>query len=196
MKKLITILAIMVVLVGAVFADTTETHTLNITATSEKLAPAFQLGIGSVYSNNTIPTPYNPEAAATVAYTNAQSARSFDFEVGDTVPVVAYLINNAKIFEQYTLTFSGGVFTVTKNNVSATITPEIKIASVGSSITGISSIARTSDTVATVNFNGTRCSASTSNRVTLATVNYKYDPDTEVDPDTYTANIVMTVVSI
>ena len=52
MKKLIAILVIAIVLVGAVFA---ETHTLTVRTTVNGIIPAFQLryGTGDVYTNKT-----------------------------------------------------------------------------------------------------------------------------------------------
>ena len=200
MKKLIAILTIAIVLVGMVFAadGPEEKHTLTITATSAMQAPAFMLGIGTVYSNNTTPAAYNDEATSAVNYTGS-TGTLFDFEDGGTVTVVAYLVNNAKIYEQYKLTFSGGNFAVKKNHEDVTISPVAesnKITSVGSNITGIDSITY-SDLVAHVNFNGSRCTADTSStgKVALATATYVYAADPAVDPGTYTADIVLTIVS-
>ena len=52
MKKVIAILVVAVVLIGAVFADS-EAHTLNVSVTLSPILPQFALQYDSVNSNTT-----------------------------------------------------------------------------------------------------------------------------------------------
>jgi len=189
MKKLITIMAILIVLVGAIFADA-ESHQIKITVTITETVPAFQLkfnGANSnsgkvVFTNNATRTDNTPVAATIDFESNTAADR--------TVTVNAHIANDAKQTAQYRLTFSDGVF---KDNQSATVATPAISAKVGSGAgygTGVSTTVN--GAVATSTFTGaTRCVADT----LIAQADYVY-PKSDIAPGTYTANIVMTVEKI
>ena len=144
MKKAITILAILIVLVSAVFA---ETHTLKIKATQADIYPAFQMYVKNVTSGskdsavitNADKTEFgaedpNPDTAPYVApvaadpdhqpdpipaVAEANVAASFSFEAANTVTVAVKIANAAKTAQNYSLSFTGGSFNVNKNGVGS-----------------------------------------------------------------------------
>lgn len=190
MKKLITILAIMMVLVGAIFADS-ESHQIKITVTINETIPAFQLKYSTANSNSGKSVFTN----GAKRNDNTPVTASIDFESDDdedrAVTVNAYLANNAKQNASYTLTFSDGVF---KDDEEHTVvSPSSITAKVGSGAgygTGVSTTVN--GAVATSTFTGaTRCVADT----LIAQAEYQY-PKADIAPGTYTANIVMTVEKI
>lgn len=191
MKKLITILAILTVLVGAIFADA-ESHQIKITVTIAETVPAFQLKFNDANSNansvafNGTPKSYNTPVAATIDFESDTAANR-------AITVDAYLGNTAKQSAQYTLTFSDGDFKTSGNNPVTVASPSSITAIVGSGAgygTGVSTTVE--DEVATVTFNGaTRCVANT----LIAQAKYQY-PKADIAPGSYTANIVMTVEKI
>ena len=190
MKKVITILAILTVLVGAIFADA-ESHQIKITVTITETVPAFQLKFNGANSNSTPDTFLNGATRTD----STPVAATIDFEsdtaADRTVTVNAYLGNAAKQTASYTLTFSDGVF---KDNEDATVvSPSSITAKVGSGAgygTGVSTTVN--GAVATSTFTGaTRCVADT----LIAQADYVY-PKSDIAPGTYTANIVMTVEKI
>ncbi|MBQ3696947.1 MAG: hypothetical protein II883_03425, partial [Spirochaetales bacterium] len=124
MKKAITILAVLIVLVGAVFAA--ETHSIKLKTVVDEVLPAFQL-------SNTALTAKN-SAGETMAkqqqYTNANKAvvdvedgdykaeteQRADVNVGDLskynveVEFTVYVANKAKTLKDYRLAFTAGAF--------------------------------------------------------------------------------------
>lgn len=188
MKKLITILVILIVLVGAIFAAA-ESHQIKITVTIAEVVPAFQLKYKTANSNSNGTAFTN--AAQRVDSTSVNADLDFESNTASDrlVVVDACIANAAKQSKVYTLTFSDGVF---KDGQSVAVaTPEIT-AKVGSGAgygTGVSTTVE--DEVATVTFNGTdRCVANT----LVAQAEYQY-PKANIAPGTYTADIIMTVAT-
>lgn len=184
MKKVITILAILIIAAGTVFAA--EPHKLKISAISEAVVPSFQLSFKDKTTNTQATSFENTDG-----YTITEAVDSgIKFETGGTVVVTAKLANAAKQNQAYTLTFSDGVFSVKKNMQTAEYAPATIVAAASvSNATGISSITA-AGAVVTVTFNGTTASARE-----LAKATYTYTADTAVDPGTYNADIVMTVAT-
>jgi len=150
MKKAITILAVLIVLVGAVFA---EDHTIRIKADVSSIIPVFSLqfnGAKSVASTTqdraatvldeeTGEPVLDEETGEPVAnpeylqYTDRYGLRNhtdntaveagFKLDKGGSVTVYAVLLNKAKQIETYDLTFSDGVFDVKKQTHDATLAP-------------------------------------------------------------------------
>ena len=192
MKKLIAVLVILTVLVGAIFADA-ESHQIKITVTIAETIPAFQLKFNGANSNaNAVAFANNAQRTD-----NTPVAATIDFESNTaadrTVTVNAYLANTAKQTAQYRLTFSDGVF---KDNEDHTVvSPSSITAKVGSGAGygaqyGVSTAV--ANAVATVTFDGAiRCTADT----LIAQAEYLY-PKSDIAPGTYTADIVMTVEKI
>ncbi len=194
MKKLITILAILMVLVGAIFAAS-ETHTIKITVTIEETIPAFQLkftGTDRTANSNTTPVQFANNGQRT---DSTPATANIDFESNDaaarTITVDAYLANTAKQNKIYTLTFTDGAFKTSGQNPTTVATPAIS-AKAGSGAGygaqyGVSTAAQ--NNVATVTFGGAiRCTANT----LIAQADYVY-PKSDIVPGTYTADIIMTV---
>ena len=192
MKKVITILAILVVLTSAIFA---ETHKINIEATSVEAIPVFEMSIGSVKTNtdkSEFDTANNTSLVKTdVAYT-------FNFENGGVAEISVKILNAAKTKTNYSLAFSDGVFHVKRNNIASVatgtenlhVTPTI--VATAKSGTGFEALAATNGgKTANIDFNGTRCAANTE----IATATYTYAADDTIDPDTYTATIQLDITT-
>ena len=192
MKKAIAILAVLVILVGAVFAA--ETHKIKIDANIATVAPQYQMSIGSVTTND---NGENGAAAAytTTTYTENTTAAVLDFEQSSSVAVLVKLVNPAKTITKYTFTFSDGNFSVKKgaDEQAETVSPKsIALTTThANGTTGIASIG-ISGQVATVTFNGTTCADSTE----LVTATYSYDAHTDVNPGEYTAYVQMVVATL
>jgi len=191
MKKAIAILAVLVILVGAVFAA--ETHKIKIDANIAEVIPEYQMVIGTVTTNGN----ENPFVASTEqpgSYVEDTAAQTLNFEVANDVTVVVNLVNPAKTTKAYTLTFSDGNFAVKKgaDKHDDTVVPAISLATTYANGTqGIASVG-INNKVATVNFNGTTCADSTR----LVTATYSYAAHTDVNPGTYTAYVQLDVAAL
>jgi len=216
MKKAITILAVLIVLVGAVFAD--ETHTIKIKATQEPLEPGFQMYVKEVSQQGATSTSSIITNSTAVPYDNAaenpadrdydlsdgSEAASFSFETANTVTIAVKLGNKAKTAQNYLLTFTDGIFNVKKNGVSQynsgteqapemtdyTVGPESRSVAAGANSAAANGFTTTPDgNTATVDFNGKTCTIGHE----IATCAFAYDAHTDVDPGTYYANVVLTI---
>lgn len=224
MKKVLTVLAVLVLLTGVVFAA--ETHKIKVKSDVGEQLPVFQLVYGSaitssaagIYTGNA--GPYSDDTGIDV-----------DFDLNENGSFIATaMINNAtyktKTTKSFTLTFSDGIFTVKRNNVEGEHKPTSITTNVLSSATGIASIrlddvyipneeydataatsnpdynvpATIKDTTATnkpvvITFNGTTMTADKE----VATVEYAYTADPTIDPtapgEFYYAYIIMTVTA-
>lgn len=193
MKKVLTILAVLVLVAGFAFAA--EEHKIHIKADVTEIVPAFQLSYSTVKTNSTSPasyaaaTPYAPNAADTAAIDVG-----FNLDEDGSVLVTATIGNAAKQKQNYTLTFKDGVFAVARNGVTASQThapKTIAATAAASAFTGTSEITA-SGAVITVKFNGTKCTANS----TIGTATYTYEADNTIDPGTYYANLVMEVATV
>ena len=214
MKKAITILAVLIVLVGAVFAA--ETHSIKLKTVVDEVLPAFQL-------SNTALTAKN-SAGETMAkqqqYTNANKAvvdvedgdykaeteQRADVNVGDLskynveVEFTVYVANKAKTLKDYRLAFTAGSFAVERNGVSQDQTLDPKAAP---AITGLGAkngtngqkSVETSDksTYVLADFNGNECVADTP----IAIYTVQYDHDASIDPKAagYFADITLGITT-
>ena len=212
MKKAITILAVLIVLVGAVFAEIqTENHSIKLHTTVDPVVPVFHLNFKDVTAT--------AAAGAALAADDAQSTNGGNtafanngahtytaesraaLEVGDiskgaiTVNFDVTISNAAKIYRSYDLTFGATGFAVTKNNSPVTTAaPTPTLAGFGDH-TGVSVSQKTQNVAATAAFNGTTCEADT----VLATYKLVYAQDPAVDPTnagaTYTADVTLTITT-
>ena len=195
MKKVLTILAVLIVLTSAVFAES-EVHTIRVKADVTEVVPAFQLWLGETKTNTT-PVVFKNNATYNLVDDATAIDTGFNLDAGGSVTVYAVLANKAKINKAYTLTFSNGVFNVTRNGGAGTLVPSIETTA-GAVIVGTSAIAKLDDAVADspveVTFNGTTVTAADPK---LATAVYSYTGDPTIDPtaedEYYYANIVLTV---
>ena len=189
MKKLITILVILTVLVGAIFAAA-ESHQIKITVTIAEVVPAFQLKYKTANSNSN-GTAF-ADAAQRVDSTSVVADLNFESDTASDrlVVVDACIANAAKQSKVYTLTFSDGVFKDGQSVAVATPGITAKVGSGPGYGTGVSTSVN-GGAVATVTFNGTdRCVANT----LVAQAEYQY-PKANIAPGTYTADIIMTVAT-
>lgn len=195
MKKVLTILAVLAIVTFAVFADS-EVHTIRIKADVTEVVPAFQLWLGATKTNTT-PVAFTDGATYNLVDDATAIDTGWNLDKGGNVTVYAVLANKPKSNRLYTLTFSDGKFSVTRNGEPGTLDPSIVTTARESLITGASEIKKTSsadDAPVQVKFNGTTVTAT---EPTLATAVYTYVADTEIDPtaedEFYYANIVLTV---
>lgn len=211
MKKVLTVLAILVVLTSAIFAA--ETHKIKINAETTEVVPAFQLKVvkvgGDVFTNSGAASFSNDATVeqtseTTPRYVNDTVAATINFESASSVVVYAYLVNNAKTKLDYKIDFSDGIFrTVTRNGVVADgttgkeyVEPSSVAVSANSEIPATQGVtAKGSGNYATVEleFTGKTCTASAAAGLLLATATFNYDAHTDIDPDTYSAYVTMTV---
>lgn len=211
MKKVLTVLAVLVLLTGVVFAEK-ETHTIKVKSIVDANLPAFQLILGEITTNNgTTPVKfanakaYAPYTAAVeddpttevdeaVAEQNVYASAVNFASNGGTFTVTAKLANAAKQVKAYTLTFKNGVFTVTRATDTSTIQAPASIVAnttIANGTTGITSVG-INDASAIVTFNGATCSE---NGTILATATYTYEEDKDIIPGTYYADVVMEVTT-
>lgn len=185
MKKVLTVLAILVVLTSAIFA---ETHKLKIQATSAGAVPVFQMTLGSVTTNDANKT-FGTENNSSLDKT-ASVADTFDWELGGSVKVIVKIQNPAKTKQNYLLTFGDGVFkNIMKNDAPADdITYKTLVTT---EVTGTGYKSTGAAGIVTVDFDGTRCTADS----TITEATYTYDPDATIDPGTYSANLELVITT-
>ena len=218
MKKAITILAVLIVLVGAVFAA--ETHTVKIKADVNVIKPVFGLMMdGNEYKTNTATLDgetdytgdYTTEFGRGVSYGMDDDedalAVSFKLDQGGTVTFNAVLLNNAKEISQYDLTFGDGVFTVSKNGTgNQQHGPSSVAVTKGSNITGLTITDGSATTPAlydkkvNLDFDGKAITGVTNSAPkTLATAVYTYPEDLTIDAlpqgQYYYADVTLTVAT-
>ena len=193
MKKVITILAILVVLTSAVFAAS-ETHTLRLSATVDTVLPQFQLVYGG-YRTNTGANAFADEADynLTESAIDVSEVLILDEDGDQSIEFSVVLANKPKAgrgtSRSYTLTFSGGTFaSVTKAGVAAPMAATI-VTSNGAKYNDGVTVTGVGYTTAKVTL-GTEPSAA-GNEIVKAT--YTYEGDRTVDPGTYTTDIILSI---
>ena len=190
MKKVLTILAVLIVLTSAVFAAS-EVHTIRVKADVTEVVPAFQLWLGAT-KTNTAPVVFTNNETYNLVDDATAIDTGFNLDEGGFVTVFAKLANAAKTTKSYTLKFSDGVFNVKKNTSDDTLEPTI-VTTALSAFTGISSITKVTpaaeDSDISVAFNGT----TVTDPADLAKAVYTYAATPTIDPGVYYANIVLTV---
>lgn len=201
MKKVITILAIMIVVIGAVFADPaptgSEDHKIRIMADVTDVLPVFQLKIKdtTIITNNgeVKAAVYSDHFDSTAKDNSSAYDVQFNLNENGSVTFQAIIQNKAKSTSaKYTVLFSGGEFEVKKNGVvvSTKHSPSINVSPTTTDIAGIKSVTSgTADNSVVVEFKGTM---TTENNV-IATAVYTYTGDAAIDPGVYYADVVMTV---
>lgn len=225
MKKLFAILMVLVVLSAAVFADdpqtsAPETHTIKMKTIVEAELPQFQLkffeqaipttAVGSedfsVLTSSATNTNASKESwKGGESYDVASEIRVADVSQHDIdVTFGAILANSSKRIQhrKYTITFTAGDFTVTRNKVEEQ-THSATTYEVTDKLSGVDYVAvsdldtslATSDAV-TVQFSGLY-QDNIANGATLAKFHAVYPQDKSIDPDPngYEATVTMTVVA-
>lgn len=214
MKKVITILAILALAVGMIFADDpqTETHTLRIKSVVDTVRPAFQLVLSEASTNGN-----KSEFDGTGSYpaTNDGAIEVFSINDGGDVTFSAILVNQTNTKEAFKLSFSGGEFLqVTRYGESGTRGPSKITTSVGTVISAANS--NTDKGIASIAFDATASSTetnkpviitfagqldltvfkATTEGVTIATAKYEYPQDKTIDAGTYYADVILTVATV
>ncbi|MBR2282003.1 MAG: hypothetical protein IJ863_05210 [Spirochaetales bacterium] len=215
MKKVIAILAIMVVLVGAVFAAAgdRETHTIKLKTKVAGDDPIFALNALYVDANSAnITTATNSEDKAFEngsQFTGAKEIQVADLSKSDVaVTFYAKLVNQAKSTDTFTITFVPGPFNVKKldasnNRIDAKIyaTNNAETSAIGAAATGYTlgnlNIAAGEQISYTNTITFTGAQVATSDNV-LATYSVTYAKDEQIAQNTadeafYYADCVMTV---
>ena len=219
MKKLIAILAIAIVLVGAVFAEPTpkkETQTIYVYAEIEEVTPIFQLRYGTSVSDNgsstfETGTVFTDAASYAIGADNDRIDVLADLNDGQDIVVSAVVNNAAKAYRLYTLTFKGGVFAnvsigASSYNITPAITTDPTASSTVSTTKGVSAIGETAEGIVTIQFDGTLMENTTAFEIASAT--YKYDGSVTaatgtnhewdsavINPGKYTADIVLEITT-
>ena len=211
MKKIIAILAIAIVLVGAVFA---EDHNLIIKATVTSVEPIFKLHLTSGAAEATTNAD-NAVFTAAGNFTDTQGnakQTTFSLLAGGTVSVECYVnttaANKTQTNTKYRVSFSDGVFSVTRANAttSSSLEPTITTglgtvvkgiktdgisfatAPLGENATNYASSATNKDVI--VQFSGAQMAVG---QAVVASANYEYAADDTIVPGSYYATIKMTV---
>ena len=213
MKKVFAIIAIMVVLVGAVFADgnPAETHTLHIKTVVDTIIPQFQLKIASTYTdadyitNNDNPiNQFDDGASYRLGGNTDQTAIDVSDAVvldkdGEQAIVFSAIIANQPktsshggTSRSWTLAFSGGAFAVTKAGTDATITPTIATSNGADYNDGVTIVLGTGNNANTATLTLTANQPSKAG-IEIVKATYTWTGDRTVDPGTYETDVVMTV---
>ncbi len=213
MKKAITILAVLIVLVGAVFAA--ETHTIKMKADVTAVVPVFGLKYNTSVSNTTTGPDGNGQytnnylASGTYneRYGTVQTAveTGLKLDQGGDVKFWAVLLNPAKETKNSSLTFSDGRFTVTENGVANTtvyIDPTITTPDedYNNDVAGFSVADGADDDQVYVSFDGKQVvNNAGATGLNLASANYHYSAhpnvDMPADGDFYYADVILTVTT-
>lgn len=214
MKKAITILAVLIVLVGAVFA---EDHTIRIKADVTSVIPVFALkydnvttgaGDTAITNETTRETTTDKTSADYGQYTNRYTdngeyiaadgtvlantdavTTGLKLDKGGDVYFNAMLLNPAKQKKGYTLEFKGGVFTATINSgaETVTITPTITRNSMNTTTSNGFAVSAGADTYKVrVVFDGKQVVNNDS--INLATAKYAYAATPQIDMPAGTEN--------
>ena len=225
MKKLITILMVLAIVVGAVFAES-ETHSIRIKSDVDGELPMFQLillnstGVTNNEVNNqtTNTTPNAFGTGENDSYAGNETDATavdvgFNLDEGGTVTFIAKCANAARFSSNdtgriYTLVFTGGTFRVSRYGVASTTTGEGEQA-----VTTYEELAPAITVKQTTNPSGFTYPETINNGVkvkigtsgvktgetagaTMATAEFKYTADKSIDPGTYYADVTLTITQV
>lgn len=209
MKKAITILAILIVLVGAVFATdgATETHTIRLLTDVIGEVPAFRLEYTSgaladeASATNKLGTKYNSANTASYGYNVQVDTDYHDVEVADisknglNVTFTASILNAAKQVEDYLLVFTAGPFDAKSNGNQHYVNPATATATVNPSLltdrkgittegapAGVAASTAVGDGHSLKSGFGLHFNGTTCVAGAVGTFNVTYTADPEVDP--------------
>lgn len=213
-KKAIVIFAVMVLLVGAVFAASgdKETHTITLKTKVAGDEPIFALNAVYAAASGDVTTATNSEDKAFENgsnFTGAKEIQVADLSKSDVaVTFVAKLVNQAKSTNTFTVTFVPGPFEVEKldasnNRYDAKIYPtNAEGSTIGTAVAGYTlgnlAVTTTDSQIQysnTISFTGAQVAASDN---VLATYSVNYAKDEGIAQNTadnafYYANCIMTV---
>ncbi len=218
MKKVLTILVVLALVCGAVFADelpvqgAAETHTVKLHTTVGIVNPIFQLQATSLTAkaaddsdvtlaavvNTNVDTNSNAKFKNGEAHDVADAIEAGD--ISKNAIVVNFdinLLNAAKLVKSFDIQLEATGFDVNKNGSRTTTadpTPVLTPATITEN--GVVATEKTENAVFTATFNGTTCEA-----VTLAAYKLTFAKDPAVDPTsdknqaTYKSTVTMTVTA-
>ncbi len=221
MKKVLTILVVLALVCGAVFAAETETHKITLKTTIGEVLPVFQLVRAAYASTATDGTAVtaDSETTNTTGGINAngivEDGKRFrdtaeyvltDLEVGDLskydvdVTFTIQVSNAAKSVRVFTLTFEAGDFSVSRSrNVESHAATTTALSANENLVEASGVTTEANGQVLTATFNGTTLSE---NGTLLGTYNVVYPADPTIDPSvgnttnaTYTADITLTITT-
>ncbi len=216
MKKAITILAVLIVLVGAVFATTTnEDHAIKLRAVVGETLPSFQLimtdgvkGTNAGYVTNSVATNTFGTNASYPLTAQANSAAvdiDFDLTKADSVTATCNIVNYDKVktTKAFEISFDDGVFTVDiGEDEDVPYRPASITTGKGAVTDGIKSIEFKTGATGTnkpvvVTFNGTKMAENAAYAVATAT--YAYPGNDSINPtapnEYYYANVTMRITA-
>lgn len=211
MKKLITILAILTVLVGAVFADTAD---IRISTEIGEVAPAFKLSYKAVATGNSATyTSGTTETVASSVVAGTPTAGEIVITTNDMLTkdaaitfAVTQTVANARKTASYTLSANAGDLTLyeipgtteEEKTPSAEQIAANKFDLVGDAAATITPVAHTDyydngreGTSVTFDFLGTPIPANTE----IATFSYKWGKNADAIPGKYQADVVLTITA-
>jgi hypothetical protein len=217
MKKAITILAVLIVLVSAVFAA--ETHKLTVKADVTETLPAFNLSYSTKNTNTVATNVYGTNQLYDATGTgDAAADAGFNLNANGSFVVTAQVINAVKTNRIYTLEFKGGVFDVTRDTTSGKLSPkQITVADAHTAAdTSVKTVAKVSDSTeltaeqtraddptalsakARVTFSGKTGTGTPAAAKPIAAATYSYLGDDDIDPTTtanpwYYADIILVI---
>ena len=220
MKKVFAIIAIMVVLVGAVFADpapapASESHTITVQAAVYGELPKFQLQLigaeQTTITNNSTPVQFTDTeeytASGILSRTDNEQVDAngiptvFTLDKAGSIVVAAKVANAAKVLKAYTLTFTGGVFTNVyrdgdTTNAGTYVPTAIATSLPTGTVTGTTTSNYGEGTVANgasalVTFSLTAATAGQE----IARCTFTYPGDDDINPGNYYADIQMVVTA-
>ena len=197
MKKVLTVLAILVLVAGFSFAD--EVHTVKLKTLVGEVLPVFQL----VFNSNATNSEKNAVDTTNGSYVIGDPDRidvGFDLSVsGDhSATFYAKVVKGtafAKTLNRYMLRFGGGEFNVrmaANPDELVQKKPTITLIKNSESITGIKRILSHLGPAVTVEFNG---ETMTEDNVEIARAEYKWKGDSEIIPGTYTTDVTLTIIA-
>ena len=221
MKKVLTILVVLALVCGAVFAVETETHKITLKTTIGEVLPVFQLVREAYTGTATDGSAVNAAEDITntenginengivedgIRFVDAAEYALDDLEVGDLskydvdVTFNVRISNAAKSVRVFTLTFDAGAFSVSRNKTVGSQAATTTALSANTNLVAASGvIAAANGQVLTATFNGTTLSE---NGTLLGTYNVVYPADSTIDPSfgntteaTYTADITLTITT-
>ena len=196
MKKLITILAILTVLVGALFAST-DTHQIKLTVTIDNTEPTFVLktntGAGAASAAAGATATATLSAANKTALTTANGVATVTFDVVQTT--------YARSVSTYRLKVTAGDFVLTSNGTpiaNPTANEKFEVEEANPSISGGDTVDNLSyptvqpaDDYYRVKYNGV-VDASTDN-ITVGSFAVSYDANVNAKPGSYVSTVSLTI---
>ena len=208
MKKLITILAILTVLVGAIFASE-DVHQIKLTVTIPETVPSYILKTTSGAADASATAGQTSTAALSEANKTALLGASGTADVGFAIQQVS----NSRTLTGYTMTVNASNLVLVSTNdnpksIERTFDDAVENATANEKFTVVSAapnltkgsetnIAYTGDGTSSlhVQYNGVMVAATTQAPVSIGTFTVGYNANATAKPGNYVANVKLTVTA-